>query len=190
MANDLKLHYYGDPILRKVGSIVTNFDAQLADLGKAMVEKAKLWEGCGLAAQQVGLALQLFILDFSYSDRIMQTIVKYDGKQIPFRLINPLIVVNPKMQIISNDMAPQEEGCLSFMSVRCIISRGIEVDMQFQDVTGAAHTLKAEDFIARAIQHEYDHLQGVLFIDRIHTIERRNLMPKLKQIKRGTFVSE
>ena len=183
----LRVTQYGEPILRKVGTAITEFDADLAQLADDMVDTMYDEEGIGLAAQQIGKAIQLFVLDvrppegeqpaFDYS---------FDGKQPPLDLIMPMALANPKVSIIDSSEDVYEEGCLSFPDVRGKVTRPIGVRCEFQDTEGNSHILDATGLLGRCILHESDHLNGELFIDRMDKRDLQRMTPRIKKIKRGS----
>ena len=183
----LRVTQYGEPILRKVGEPVTEFDADLAQLADDMVDTMYDEEGIGLAAQQIGKAIQLFVLDvrppegekppFDYS---------FDGKQPPLDLIMPMALANPKVSIIDSSENVYEEGCLSFPDVRGKVTRPIGVRCEFQDTEGNSHILEATGLLGRCILHESDHLNGELFIDKMDKRDLQRMTPRIKKIKRGS----
>ena len=183
----LRVTQYGEPILRKVGEPVTEFDADLAQLADDMVDTMYDEEGIGLAAQQIGKAIQLFVMDvrppegekppFDYS---------FDGKQPPLDLIMPMALANPKVSIIDSSEDVYEEGCLSFPDVRGKVTRPIGVRCEFQDTEGNSHILEATGLLGRCILHESDHLNGELFIDKMDKRDLQRMTPRIKKIKRGS----
>jgi len=183
----LRVTQYGEPILRKVGTAITEFDADLAQLADDMVDTMYDEEGIGLAAQQIGKAIQLFVLDvrppegeqpaFDYS---------FDGKQPPLDLIMPMALANPKVSIIDSSKDVYEEGCLSFPDVRGKVTRPIGVRCEFQDTEGNSHILDATGLLGRCILHESDHLNGELFIDKMDKRDLQRMTPRIKKIKRGS----
>lgn len=183
----LRVTQYGEPILRKVGTAITEFDADLAQLADDMVDTMYDEEGIGLAAQQIGKAIQLFVMDvrppegeqpaFDYS---------FDGKQPPLDLIMPMALANPKVSIIDSSEDVYEEGCLSFPDVRGKVTRPIGVRCEFQDTEGNSHTLDATGLLGRCILHESDHLNGELFIDKMDKRDLQRMTPRIKKIKRGS----
>jgi len=183
----LRVTQYGEPILRKVGTAITEFDADLAQLADDMVDTMYDEEGIGLAAQQIGKAIQLFVLDvrppegekppFDYS---------FDGKQPPLDLIMPMALANPKVSIIDSSENVYEEGCLSFPDVRGKVTRPIGVRCEFQDTEGNSHILEATGLLGRCILHESDHLNGELFIDKMDKRDLQRMTPRIKKIKRGS----
>lgn len=183
----LRVTQYGEPILRKVGEPITEFDEALAQLADDMVDTMYEEDGIGLAAQQIGEALQFFVMDvrppegekpaFDYS---------YDGKQPPLDLIMPMALANPKVSIIDQSEEVYEEGCLSFPDVRGKVTRPIGVRCAFQDTEGNPHILEATGLLGRCILHETDHLNGELFIDKMNKRDLQRMAPRIKKIKRAT----
>ena len=183
----LRVTQYGEPILRKVGKPITEFDADLAQLADDMVDTMYDEDGIGLAAQQVGEALQFFVIDvrppegekppFEYS---------FDGKQPPLDLIMPMALANPKVSIIDLSEDVYEEGCLSFPDVRGKVTRPIGVRCEFQDTEGNSHILEATGLLGRCILHESDHLNGELFIDKMDKRDLQRMTPRIKKIKRDS----
>ena len=183
----LRITQYGEPILRKSGDPVTQFDDALAELASKMIETMYDAEGIGLAAQQIGLALQFFVMDvrppegeppgFNYS---------LDGKQSPLDLIMPLAIANPEITIIDPDKSTYEEGCLSFPNVRGKVNRPVGVRCTYQDVQGNPHVLEADGLLGRCILHETDHLNGKLFIDAMDKRDLQRMQPRIKKIQRAS----
>lgn len=181
----LRITQYGEPILKEKGADVEHFDDDLATLAKDMFETMYDAEGIGLAAQQVGKGLQFFVLDVNMPDREVAFNYTIDGKKPPLDLIMPLAVANPKVESFGG-IDDYEEGCLSFGDIRGIVNREAEVRMTYQDLQGNPHTIECDGIFARCILHEYDHLQGTLFIDRMETKVLRGLDSKIKKLKRST----
>lgn len=183
----LRVTQYGEPILRKVGEPLTEFDDDLAQLADDMVDTMYDEDGIGLAAQQVNLALQICVLDvrppegaavpFNYS---------FDGKQPPLELIMPMAIINPKVTITDKTEDVYEEGCLSFPGVNGKVTRPIGVRCEFQDTEGNPHVLEADGLLGRCILHEVDHLNGVLFTDRMDKRDIKKNEAKIKKIKRAS----
>ena len=175
------LTYYGNPVLREKGKTVETFDSDLNRLVSDMIETMYAEEGIGLAAQQIGVAQQICVVDvrppkeseihFNYS---------YDGKSTPLDLFMPLAIINPEVEITDATESLYQEGCLSFPNILGNVSRAIAIRCRFQDTDGHSHTLEADGLLARCILHEVDHLNGVLFID---TMEKKDLQKNLTQIK-------
>ncbi|MGF1451776.1 MAG: peptide deformylase [Opitutales bacterium] len=182
---NLRVTQYGEPILKEPGSPVTEFGAPLRELANDMLETMAEHEGIGLAAQQLGLALQFFVLDMRVMERAPDFTWTFDGKQVPLDMIMPLAVANPELTL-GGEPEPYEEGCLSFPGIRAEVIRPRDSILRYQDLEGASHEIRTNGLFARVIQHEYDHCQGVLFIDRVKPPNLRRLDSRLKKLKRAT----
>ena len=183
----LRITQYGEPILRKVGEVVTQFDKALAELADSMIETMYDANGIGLAAQQVGLALQFFVMDVRPpKGRQAQFDYRLDGKRPPLELIMPMALANPKISIIDPLEDIYEEGCLSFPEVNGKINRPIGIRCEYQDVKGTPHVIEANGILGRCILHEVDHLNGELFIDKMDKRDLRQMQPRIKKIKRAS----
>lgn len=183
----LRVTQFGEPILRETGAPVKDFDARLKELADAMLETMYEAEGIGLAAQQVGLALQLCVVDLRPPEGVnVQFDYRFDGKTLPLDFIMPLALANPTIEI--TDPAPEvyEEGCLSFPAINGRVTRPAGVRCSFQDLTGEPHVLEANGLLGRCILHEVDHLNGTLFIDRMEKNDLHKNATRIKQLKRAT----
>ncbi|MDP0496130.1 MAG: peptide deformylase [Verrucomicrobiota bacterium JB024] len=181
----LRVTQYGEPVLKEKGAPVTEFNDELRKLADDMVETMHAAEGIGLAAQQVGVAIQLFVMELPVYEDEPDPEYQYDGKHPPLELIMPLAVVNPVLELAGEE-AGYEEGCLSFPGIRGNVDRPTRLRMRFQDTEGNPHEIVCDGLFARVIQHEYDHLQGVLFIDRMHPKVLRPLESKIRRLRRAT----
>ena len=179
-----KIVRYNDPILRKKGAKVTVFDATLAQLGADMLAAMHAAEGIGLAAQQVGQALQLCVIDLRPAEAKFAW--EYDGTRPPLELFMPLTLVNPGITVVPEPTTVYEEGCLSFPGIRGDVARPDEITVKFQDPAGHAHVLRCNGLLARCVQHEADHLNGVLYIDRMDKAVLAVIEPELKALKKQT----
>jgi peptide deformylase len=183
----LRVTQYGEPILRKVGTLITEFDESLAELANDMVDTMYDEEGIGLAAQQVDRALQLCVVDVLPPEGVEVPFnYKLDGKQPPLDLIMPMAIINPKITIIDETEDVYEEGCLSFPGVNGKVDRPIGVRCEFQDTEGNPHVMEADGLLGRCILHEVDHLNGKLFIDLMHKRDLKKNEAKIKQLKRAS----
>lgn len=181
----LRITQYGEPILRKVGEPITEFDEALAELAEDMVDTMYEEEGIGLAAQQVDRALQICVIDVRPPEGVEVPFnYNYDGKQPPLDLIMPMAIVNPKVTIIDNTEDVYEEGCLSFPGVNGKVDRPIGVRCEFQDTEGNSHVIEADGLLGRCILHEVDHLNGKLFIDLMQKRDLKKNETKIKKLKR------
>lgn len=180
----LKIVHYNDPILRKKGAAVTAFNAALKKLAAEMVETMHAAEGIGLAAQQVGQAIQLCVIDLRPAEAKFDW--NYDGARLPLELFMPLALVNPEVTLAPEPETVYEEGCLSFPGIRGDVVRPDEITVKFKDVAGHPHVLQCDGLMARCVQHEVDHLNGILFIDRMEKDVLALLEPELKALKKQT----
>lgn len=180
----LQIVHYDNPILRKKGEKIKNFDPSLARLAAEMIETMHTAGGIGLAAQQVGRALQLFVMDLRNVRAEFDW--RLDSAQPPLELFMPMILVNPEIAPEGPAEAMDEEGCLSFPNIRGDVARPEVVTVKFQDEHGLPHTLQCDGLLARCVQHEVDHLNGVLFIDRMDKKIRSGLEPAIRELKKQT----
>jgi peptide deformylase len=162
----LGIVHYNDPVLRRKGEKITIFDASLASFAGQMIETMHEAHGIGLAAQQVGRAVQLCVIDLRATEPDFEW--KLDGAKTPLELFMPMVVVNPKLTVAKKTpAATSEEGCLSFPDIRGDVERALALTAKFQDQAGLPHTLECTGLFARCMLHEVDHLNGILFIDRM-----------------------
>ena len=166
----LPISAYGDKILRKKAVKVTAVNTDLIKLIKDMFDTMNKANGIGLAATQVGSDKSVFVIDISAIEGHEES--------------RPMAFINPKITYRSKELKVIEEGCLSIPGLRFEVERPESVKITFQDVNMEVNTIEASDILARVIQHEYDHLQGVLFIDRLNEGERKELKKELDMIKK------
>ena len=175
---------YGDPILRAKGKPIDNIDDRIRELAANMIETMHAANGVGLAAQQVGEVLQLTVLDVSVIEDRPSTL-KVDGKDIDPKAAMPLVLINPEIKLHdATEMGV--EGCLSFPEVTGDIERAKSVIVRAQTLEGSAIEIETSGFLARAIQHEGDHLNGILFIDRMNSAAKAALSSRLKRLQKET----
>ena len=165
---------YGNAVLRKVAEPITPDYPELSTLLEDMFKTLKKSEGVGLAAPQIGLPIQLFIVDLSI-------LADDEPSYATFRKV----FINPEILEFSEDTDAAEEGCLSIPGVSEKVKRSLSVTIHYMDENWQEHTETYTGFPARAIQHEYDHLQGKVFIDRISPIRRQLIGSKLTAISKG-----
>jgi peptide deformylase len=180
----LPIVHYNDPVLRKKGVKVTAFDAALAKLSSDMIDTMHDAHGIGLAAQQIGLALQLCVIDLTDAD--WDFTWELDGSRPPLDLIMPMVIANPEVKKLPSPETVYEEGCLSFPKIRGDVARPDAISVKFQDAQGVPHTLNCDGMLARCIQHENDHLNGVLFIDRMEKKVRTSIDRAVKDLAKAT----
>ena len=183
----LRVTQYGEPILRKIGNPITEFNEPLAQMANDMVDTMYQQEGIGLAAQQVGKDLQICVIDVRPPvGASVPFYYKYDAKQPPLELIMPMTLINPKVSIIDETEVEYEEGCLSFPGINGKVLRPVCVCCEFQDTEGTPHILEADGLLGRCILHEVDHLNGKLFIDSMNKRDLKENETKIKKIKRAS----
>ena len=157
-----------DPLLRSKSSLLEKVDDEVRKLMDDMLETMYSAPGIGLAAVQIGILKRLIVIDIS----------KDDKKK------NPLFLINPKITFRSNKTSTYEEGCLSLPGHFAEVERPAECHLHFVDYNGKKKDLKAEGLLATCIQHEVDHLNGILFIDHISKLKRDMIIKKLKKSKK------
>ena len=159
---------YPDPVLARRGEPITVFDAKLKKLVEEMFDSMYAAQGIGLAAPQINISKRLAIVDVSFKKNPEEKIV----------LINPEIIDRRGKQV-------EEEGCLSLPEIREKVSRAEWVKVKAQDVTGKWIEVEGEELLARALQHEIDHLDGILFIDHLSRLKRDLVLRKIKKLQKN-----
>ncbi|MFZ2324007.1 MAG: peptide deformylase [Ignavibacteriaceae bacterium] len=159
----------GDKILRKKVAKVTKVDNQIIKLISDMFDTMHNANGIGLAANQVGANKQIFVIDISMVEDYEDT--------------KPLALINPKIIAKSEETSVYEEGCLSIPDQHEEVVRPKKITIQYQDTDLNTHTIEADDLLARVMQHEYDHLQGILFTDLVDDETKKKLKKSLNNIK-------
>lgn len=154
-----QIRYRNDEILTKKAKLIENIDDKIKDLAQDMLDTMYENDGIGLAACQVGMLKSLVVYDVDYIDE------KKPKK-------NPIVMVNPKITARSKSMVTVEEGCLSFPNVFENVDRHEKVTVEYLDLNGKKHVKHAKGIEAVCIQHEVDHLEGVVFLDYVKTQRR------------------
>jgi peptide deformylase len=180
----LPILQYGDPILRAKGKQIEKIDDRIRALAANMIETMHTAHGVGLAAQQIGEAVQLTVLDISAVEDRPSTL-KLDGKDADPNSPMPLVLINPEIEL-HGETELGVEGCLSFPEITGDIERAHSVTVRAQNLEGATIQFEAGGFLARAIQHEGDHLNGILFIDRMSSGAKAALSSRLKRLQKET----
>ncbi|MBA3237161.1 MAG: peptide deformylase [Parachlamydiaceae bacterium] len=168
----LPLAYYGDPILRKKGALITEINDEIRQLVNNMIDTMLALKGIGLAAPQVHASLALFIAYF----------IKEDEEKIDRNKIR--VFINPKITFYSLDLSCYSEGCLSIPKLHGDVDRPMTIEIEALDLDGRIFTEKYHDFDAHIILHENDHINGVLFVDRLYPKERKKIESTLREIKK------
>lgn len=163
-----------------------SFDDDLSQLSKDMLEAMHQVQGIGLAAQQVGKAIRFCVVDVPDNpDYPIACIL--DRKQLSPSLLMPMSLANPKVTPILSDEYYYEEGCLSFPEIRGDVARPERISVRYQDLDGAHHQLECDGLLARCIQHEVDHLNGILFIDRMEKQVFSEISKEVSLLKKRTL---
>lgn len=170
----LPIHLYGLPVLRQVAQDIDKDYPGLDQLIKNMYETMYHSEGVGLAAPQVGLGIRLVVIDV---DPVADTHPECKGVR--------LTMINPHVVSFDGEDIGCEEGCLSFPGIHEKVIRKSQVTVRYRDENFEERTETFEGFVARAVQHEYDHLEGKVFIDRISPIRKQLIRSKLSNIMKG-----
>jgi peptide deformylase len=180
----LPILQYGDPILRAKGEHIEEIDDRIRGLVANMIETMHAAHGVGLAAQQIGQALQLTVLDVSAVEDRPSTL-KLSGKDVDPKSAMPIVLINPEIEL-RGEIELGVEGCLSFPEITGDIERAQSVLVRAQTREGEMIQIEATGLLARAIQHEHDHLQGILFIDRMSSAAKAALSSRLKRLQKET----
>ena len=175
---------YGTPVLRQKGARIEAVTPTIQQLIDDMFETMYAYRGVGLAAQQVGLALQLTVIDVrGVTDR--PSSLELAGSPVDVAQHMPLVLINPQLTPAGKPVAGPE-GCLSFPEIFAEIARPDLVDVKALDREGKPIAFRCGGLLARVVQHETDHLQGILFIDRMEKNTKEELRPELDQLQAST----
>jgi peptide deformylase len=165
----LQVHYLGDRVLRQAAKRISKVDQEIRELIKEMLQTMYSKDGIGLAAPQVAVQKQLIVIDCEPTESTNK----------------PLILINPTIKSYGKEICTFQEGCLSIPGVYIDVKRPDLVEVSYKDEEGKPRTLKATGLLSRAIQHEMDHLNGVLFVDRVE-----NNLVLNQELKKHGFSSQ
>lgn len=160
-----ELRYLGDPILREEAAPVASVTDEVRRLVEDMFDTMYAEEGVGLAAPQVGVPLRVIVVDPREPD------------VVPFALINP------RISAFSDEVERAEEGCLSIPGLKEIVERPVSVRVDALNRDGEPVVIEADDLLARILQHEIDHIDGILFIDRVSALKRKLLLKRWQKVR-------
>jgi peptide deformylase len=163
-----EIRKYPDPVLRQKTGRVETLDDALERLIDDMVETMHAAPGVGLAANQVGVPLQVAVIDLSFREE--------KGQRHPL-----LVLINPEMLSLEGSVT-EEEGCLSLPEYTEMVKRAAKVKVRAQDRAGRSFEMEAEGLLAKALQHEIDHLNGLLFVDRLSTLKKDIFKRRYKKV--------
>ena len=181
----LEVIKYGHPTLRKKGARIASVTPEVKELVKNMFETMYAARGIGLAAQQIGEALQVTVLDVREASAERPSTLELNGEQADPDKFMPLVLINPEIKPVGESVAGPE-GCLSFPEVYADISRPEKVDVVAMNEDGKRIEFRAGGLLARAVQHEVDHLNGILFIERMYSETKKELKNELDEMQTGT----
>jgi peptide deformylase len=179
----LSIHTFGDPVLREQTVVVEVDSPELQELIDNMLETMYGAAGIGLAAPQVGRRERLFVIDLS-------ALVDEEDEESLAWPEQPMVFINPVIEEDSDEECEFEEGCLSIPDIREDVTRPEAIRIRYQNRKLEEVELEAFDMLARVIQHEYDHLEGVLFVDHISAFRRRLLRRRLREMTEGEVEAE
>lgn len=180
----LEIVKYGHPVLRERGARIKEISTEVRQLIDDMFETMYDSKGIGLAAQQIGLASQLTVIDVrGVTDR--PSTLEIGGQPADVESIMPLVLINPKITPLGEPVAGPE-GCLSFPEIFADITRPEKVDVKALDAKGNPISFRAGGLLARAIQHEVDHLNGVLFVDKMTAKDKAELRAEIDDLHTAT----
>lgn len=178
----LEIFKYPAPVLKKVAKPVTEFNQELKQLAKDMLYTMYHAPGIGLAAPQVGVSLRMFVIDIWYE---REKVTLHDGTE-EYRLsdFQPMVIINPVFKNKQGEFL-YEEGCLSVPGIYEEVKRAEMVTLDYQDLDGNHHTLEADELFAVCLQHENDHLDGIVFVERLSMLKKQFILKKFaKQNKK------
>lgn len=180
----LELVYYGHPALRSKGKRIEKIDTEICTLAEEMIETMYEYDGCGLAAQQIGRSLQIAVIDVIEGGKNRHSKAWRNGKPIDVNALMPLILINPEITPVSQKLISDHDACLSIPGLYTKTRRPARVQVSYENLKGTTDTFEAEGLLARALMHEVDHLNGILFIDHLSPGELKQHQPLLEKIKR------
>ena len=178
----LEIRKYGDPVLREKAEPVKSVDDRIRARAKNMIETMRGDNGgVGLAAQQVGETVAVCVIEVPAEYDADEKGVRFNPDvKMPLVLINPVIVESSK------ETEVRDEGCLSFPGIYAPVRRPVEIAIECLDTNGKARNLRLRHFVARVVQHEMDHLNGVLLVDRMTSLKKIALAGQLKRLRNET----
>jgi peptide deformylase len=176
---------YGHPALRQKGARIEAITPEIKKLIADMFETMEARHGVGLAAQQVGRALQLTVIDVREASKERPSWLELDGKPVDVNDIMPLVLINPEIKQVG-EPATGGEGCLSFPEIYAEITRPGSVTVKALNGKGKPVEFYCGGLLSRVVQHEVDHLNGILFIDRMDRKTKEELRPQLEELQAKT----
>ncbi len=176
----LDIVQYGHPVLRQKCRPVGEVDAEIRKLADDMLDTMVDANGVGLAAPQVGIDLRMAVIDVSHDPQCI-TYLKVNGAETDLESIMPLVFINPEMEL-GKDFEFETEGCLSIDGIRADVRRPADVTATLTLLDGSVIRIETDGLLGRALQHEIDHLNGILFTDRLNAASKVSLKNRLKRL--------
>lgn len=172
----LKIVYVPNPILNKVSSDIEEITDETISLINNMKDTLQNANGIGLAAPQVGINKRLVIIDFRNAENIDENhIVRESDKKL-------IVMINPKIISLSDTKLPMKEGCLSVPNIFTSITRPTELQVEYYDENNKLVTISADNLMAKCIQHEIDHLDGLTLLEHVSALKKQMILKKVKKI--------
>ncbi len=181
--NIMKVRIYGDPVLSRTSERISRISTQYKELASKMFQTNDAYDGVGLAAPQIGISERIIILDVRSTGEDYDPLTLSPGEALLLPQM-PVVMVNPKITAKSNDYTTAEEGCLSIPDVWAPVSRPTTIQVHYQTLGGESVSISCAGFLSRVIQHEIDHLDGVLFVDRLLPVDEKKIKGKLAKLKK------
>lgn len=176
----LEITQYGNPVLRKKCRKVTEVTDDLRQFGEDLIATMVHAEGVGLAAPQVDREIQMAVVDVSHDPECI-SYLRVDGEDLALEDLMPLVFINPVLEF-GKKRESCSEGCLSIDGINAEVRRPAEVSATLELLDGRTIVVETDGLLSRAIQHETDHLNGVLFVDRLSTASKLSIQRKLKRL--------
>ncbi|MCF7791405.1 MAG: peptide deformylase [Victivallales bacterium] len=181
----LEIKYIGDEVLTKKSKNIT-VDENVKELSKNMIELMYNNNGIGLAAPQVGINNRLIAIDIKeYGVENLKT----PGEMLLLPQM-PIVLVNPEITAFSRETAEMEEGCLSVPEIFAVVERPVEINLRAQFLSGEKLNIQCGGFLSRVLQHEIDHLNGILFVDRLSEREAKRIKSKLNKLQKKLSIKK
>lgn len=176
----LEITQYGNPVLRKKCSKIKEVDESIRKLAEDMIETMVDAQGVGLAAPQIGEDIRMAVVDVSHDPECI-SFLRVNGADAKMEDVMPLVFINPELEL-DGPRETETEGCLSIHDIQAKVRRPSIVKATLPQLDGSVIELESDGLLARALQHEVDHLNGILFVDRISPASKLSVKRKLKRL--------
>ena len=176
----LEITQYGNPVLRKKCSKIEEVDESIRKLAEDMIETMVDAQGVGLAAPQIGEDIRMAVVDVSHDPECI-SFLRVNGADAKMDDVMPLVFINPELEL-DGPRETETEGCLSIHDIQAKVRRPSMVKATLPQLDGSVIELESDGLLARALQHEVDHLNGILFVDRISPASKLSVKRKLKRL--------